>query len=418
MIKFKFQKNLIYLLIFFLSYFIRNLLNIVFEEKFNVSLNHIKIYLMTIAETFGGLFIFLYQNRSTKKNEETKYLGNDINNHKWKKVIDGKPKIIFLIFVGAFLDIFESIIKYFSVEYDAKNFSPSLEGRISSIQTITSALICTYALRFKIQKHHKASLIIISIFIFFTVLLDILYKIKVLFIGRLLLAYFFICYYMTGLSFANCIEKYLADVNFINPFKILACEGAFEIVMAILFSIGRKPFKELIVFYNNEEIKKGDKILLSFLILIYFLLSIVVNAYKIYCNVKYSPMARSLAHFFMNPFMNIYFFVKKNDFNGDIFYFIISEVICLATDFFGCVYNEYIILSCCGLEVDTIDEIIERANYNVNIPLQNINDIDSECKNVIIKRNDNKKENNNIINDDDIGEDDNIISVGSYKFSI
>ena len=61
---------------------------------------------------------------------------------------------------------------------------------------------------------------------------------------------------MTGFGFANCIEKYLADVNFMNPFKVLACEGAFEIVMAILFSIGKKPFNELIGLYNNETLIK------------------------------------------------------------------------------------------------------------------------------------------------------------------
>ena len=269
------------------------------------------------------------------------------------------------------------------------------------------------------NKHHKASLIIISICLFLTFLLDILYKINVLSIGRLLLAYFIVCYYMTGLSFANCIEKYLADVNFMNRFKILACEGAFEIVMAILFSIWKNPFNELIKLYKNETITKGDKIWLSFLILIYFILSIVVNTYKIYCNVNYSPMARSLAYFVMNPFMNIYYFLKRNDFNGDIFYFIISEVICLATDFFGCVYNEYIILSFCGLEADTIDEISERAKSLENIPLQIVNDIDKNDNDDIIKKNKNKKENNNIINDDvNIEDDEDIISIGSYKFSI
>ena len=61
---------------------------------------------------------------------------------------------------------------------------------------------------------------------------------------------------MTGFGFANCIEKYLADVNFMNPFKVLACEGAFEIVMVILFSIGKKPFNELIGLYNNETLIK------------------------------------------------------------------------------------------------------------------------------------------------------------------
>ena len=252
------------------------------------------------------LFINIYLWR---KKKETNYLGNDFINQKRKRVGDGNAKIIFLIFVASFLDIFESIIKHYSGSYNSRNYSPSIENRISSVQTITSGLICTYALRFKIQKHHKASLIIISICLFFTFLLDILFNIHVLSIGSLLLAYFIVCYYMTGFSFANCIEKYLADVNFMNPFKILACEGAFEVVMAILFSIGKKPFKELIELYDNEEIKKGDKILLSFLLLIYFILSIVVNAYKIYCNVKYSPMASSLVHFFMNPLLNIFYFI-------------------------------------------------------------------------------------------------------------
>ena len=34
------------------------MLNLVFEQKYNTSLSYIKVYLMTIAETFGGLFIF------------------------------------------------------------------------------------------------------------------------------------------------------------------------------------------------------------------------------------------------------------------------------------------------------------------------------------------------------------------------
>ena len=61
-------------------------------------------------------------------------------------------------------------------------------------------------------------------------------------------------------------------------------------------------------------------------------------------------------------------------------------MICLVTDFFGCVYNEYIILSCCGLEVDTIDEIIVRATCLENIPLYNINNLDNEDNDDIIKK--------------------------------
>ena len=220
---------------------------------------------------------------------------------------------------------------------------------------------------------------------------------------------------MTGFSFANCIEKYLADFNFMNPFKILMCEGAFELIIIIIFSIGKKPFNELINIYNNETIMIHEKILLIFVILGYFILSLVVNAYKIYCNVKYSPMARSLAHFFMNPITNIYSFIQCKDFNGYILYFIISEIICLITDFFGCVYNEYIILSCCGLEIETIDAIIDRAISKDNIPLNNPKDFDDNNNDTININGDNNIESDNINNDKD---DELRISVGSYIYSI
>ena len=75
-------------------------------------------------------------------------------------------------------------------------------------------------------------------------------------------------------------------------------------------------------------------------------------------------MARSLMDFFLNPFFNIYYFIKENDFQNNYFYFFICEIICLIVDFFSCVYNEYIILFCLGMEYDTKDEITERALRN------------------------------------------------------
>ena len=54
-----------------------------------------------------------------------------------------------------------------------------------------------------------------------------------------------------------------------------------------------------------------------------------------------------------------------------------------------------------------------------NIPLYNINNLDNEDNDDIIKKKENKKENNHKIDEDvDIGDDENIISVGSYKFNV
>ena len=110
-----------------------------------------------------------------------------------------------------------------------------------------------------------------------------------------------------------------------------------------------------------EEINTSNFMLLIFMLFLYFICSGLLNSYKIYCNVIYTPMARTLIDYFFNPFFNIYYFIVKDDFCNNFLYFLISEIICIIIDFFGCVYNEYIILFCCGLEHDTSDAIIERS---------------------------------------------------------
>ena len=181
------------------------------------------------------------------------------------------------------------------------------------------------------------------------------------FVARLLCLLCLIC-----VSFNDCIEKYLVNTNFMSPFKILMIEGIFEFIMAILLSIRRAPFKDIKKKY--EEKNTGRFALLIFLLLLYLILSAVLNSYKIYCNVIYSPMAKSLMDYLLSPFLCIYYFIKDGDFKKNYFFFFMSEFICIVTVFFGCVFNEYIILVCCGLEHNTTEEIIGRASSVENIP--------------------------------------------------
>ena len=95
----------------------------------------------------------------------------------------------------------------------------------------------------------------------------------------------------------------------------------------------------------------------------------MTNVYKIYCNVIYSPMIKSIADYIYIPFLNIGSFVKKMDFYGSIAYFVICEIISLIIVFFSCVYNEFIILFCCGLEHDTQFGISIRAESFENKPI-------------------------------------------------
>ena len=69
--------------------------------------------------------------------------------------------------------------------------------------------------------------------------------------------------------------------------------------------------------------------------------------------------------------------------------------------FFGCVFNEYIILYFCGLELETKDEIVNRA-------------IDSESQ----AQNELKDIFSNIDNEDNIRKSSSIIGFGEYDSEI
>ena len=65
---------------------------------------------------------------------------------------------------------------------------------------------------------------------------------------------------------------------------------------------------------------------------------------------------------------------KKN-----VFYFLISFILSVITDFFGCVFNEIIVLFFCGLEVDTHNQISFRSSLNYKKELSELKgDIEDE----------------------------------------
>ena len=80
---------------------------------------------------------------------------------------------------------------------------------------------------------------------------------------------------------------------------------------------------------------------------------------------------------FFNPLMIIYSFFYDNDFlyegKPNALYLILNIILALIIDFFGCVYNEFFILYCFGLEYETHYEISKRANkQNQLIKLKDI----------------------------------------------
>ena len=372
MIKIKLRKDLIYLLILFIVTFLSNVESIMIvyaQTGFGFYIPYIILFLKTLGTIIGGLALYLYHINSFRKKKVTNYFRLDIihNQAILLKTQDGYLKKIILIFFAGFFDFYQFILANF---YAKSSASVIIGSKIPCIITIASSLICIYALRFKIGKHHKFSLIGLSICFCLTLIIEIIYyKPEDDSIGIFLLALFSSILYHISISFTDCVERYLVDYNFLNPFKVLMLEGIIEFIMSIFYSINKDPFNELILIYKTSS--TGQFILLICLLILYFLLNGTESVYKIYCNCYYSPMAKSLTQYFLNPFFNIYYLLSNKDFQNNYFHFCITELICIFVDFFCCVYNEYLILTCCGLEYNTKDEISERALLsemdNVNI---------------------------------------------------
>ena len=281
--------------------------------------------------------------------------------------------------MAGFFDFIEFIIMVFYVP-NIIDISPSIVTRLGCLSTITSALICVFALGFKVGLHHKCSLISLSICFIITLTLEFIMKPDDKPWSLFIFTHFLVCIYLISISFNDCTERYLAYYNFLNPFLILTGEGTFEFILAIFFSINKDPFRGIINEY--EENTAGKFGLLIFLLFIYFILSVIINAYKVYSNVIYTPIARSLTEYFLNPLTNIYYLLAANDFHKNYIYFACCEIICMIMDFSFYVYNEYVTLYFCGLQHDTRNAIIKRSiEGEDNISEENFKEDEEENNN-------------------------------------
>ena len=83
-------------------------------------------------------------------------------------------------------------------------------------------------------------------------------------------------------------------------------------------------------------------------------------------------MIKSLSGYIIIPILNIINFQFKIDFYESAIYFAISEVLNIIIEFFGLVYNEFIILFCFGLDHDTNLGISKRAESIDNKPIESL----------------------------------------------
>ena len=144
-------------------------------------------------------------------------------------------------------------------------------------------------------------------------------------------------------------------------------EGFFGFFISFIVFIDGNYFHDIALIYKNYS--SGKFVLFIFLLIIYMILSAGKNLYRIFVTKIYNPMVKTLQDYLLNPLYLIYYFLVRKDFTNnnvlDISYFILNIIISLIISFFGCIYNEFIILFFCDLERDTHDQISKRAEIKI-----------------------------------------------------
>ena len=72
------------------------------------------------------------------------------------------------------------------------------------------------------KRHHKFSLISLGACLFLTIVIDAIFKKDNITIGQFFFVYFGICFNDFCFTINNSIEKYLVDIDYMNPFQILS----------------------------------------------------------------------------------------------------------------------------------------------------------------------------------------------------
>ena len=350
-----FRKNLCYPLMLIVCISIRKLdeifMNSIYEYKNGFFISPLLIF---TSQFFAGFIPALYKYVKGKKNsrKNNTYLGIKLIQNKLEITQhDNQIKIFILISFASFFNYVSTINRS---EINPYHF----ENKIRSIQIVFSALLCYFTIRTKIYKHQLFSLIIIFIIILMILVIDYFFYKKPI---TLLESYGLGIFSCFSKAFLDTIEKYLFEFDYLDPYKVLMLEGLIGCLLLPFLLFLDETYEDI---KNILENKHWELIIFLF---IYFFLSSFKNIYKVLTIKFYSPMTRALAESIIDPFVFIYDSFKGKNKDVSMFYRIIILIFLLIASFLSLIYNDFIILYCCGLEYNTHLEIQKRTISYSNI---------------------------------------------------
>ena len=369
------RKNLIYPLMLLLCIFICRVDEMIMNEYLNLKLKYSIPAFYYITQLFCALIHILYSNKKDKTKPINKVQSNYpiqfIENSQTNiKSPDSSIKIAFILFFDTFFYFITTLTRKIYAIFGTKRraIDKFLEKRLRPFHMLFSVLLCYFTANLKIYKHQKLSLIVISIFLMMSILIEIFW----LQTEILVLIGFILCF-----SLRSCLdttEKYLIEVDYACPYRILLWEAIISNILFAILAIFEKEYVNEIKAFIAQEKNKEFYILLV-LCAIYLVSVGFRSLYRINTVKYFSPMARALFELILDPLGALYKFWSKNkeikrEIKGPIIYYIITATSLILMSVFALVYNDFLVLYCCGLEKETYLETQKRAlSKNIYIGL-------------------------------------------------
>ena len=365
MIKFALRPNLIYPLQLLIFNVARNVENILIERFLDDTVSLIYTPLMFLGEFFSGLIIYYYQKQFVKSNKKKESKKRELIHSNVSYVSrDGIVKIMLMIFFAGFFDFVQFVISLHTPKFI--NISGSIGSRLGGFLTIFDALFYYYVLRLPIYRHQFFSLIVIGTCLLLVIGTEFIFQeINIfLFYGRFIEVFVIILVEQFCSAMVDSNEKYLFEYNSVNPFFALMFEGFFGFALTFFYGLYQSPFPEVIAY--QKKATSTDFIIFIFALILYSILSGLKNSFRVTTTKIYTPMTTTFLDYILNPIYLIKDFSLGEDFivkgEQNYIYFIINLILALIISFFGFVYNEFIIIFCCDLEIDTHQQISNRAS--------------------------------------------------------
>jgi len=364
-----------YPLMLLLFTFLRKVIEKILQfHPYKKNINFIIPFSLFFSEVLIGYIIFVYNSKKNRKEDKTNLkpflplqagMISYISTESYESNDSNLKKIILIFFCCSF-NFTGTIIRNSDIFNIGKKEESNvqLETRVRSIQIIISALLCYYALRLTFYKHQKLSLAIILFFLIVLIIIELCITVNIFYKILALLITSISCLFR---AFLDVTEKYLFDYEYINIFIMIICEGISGVIFYIFYFISNETYQnQAKKFINN--ITGFDWTFVSFLLLILLLIIFTGfrTAYRVLTNKYYSPMSRALFDSVFDPFLLLYstFTSETKDRSREFwiyFSFVIFSLFIIAL--FSLIYNDFIILYCCGLQYDSYIEITNRL-YN------------------------------------------------------